>query len=786
MTIDNLHSALELWDNGFNIISIKSDHITPTPKNPAEDFRIFKTPLGKWLKFQINRASREEVKSWYTKQPYLNIGIITNGLLVVDADTDEGVQWCEDNLSVDIYSITAKGGHYFFKQPKNLKNRNTVNKGCGIDIRADGGYVVAPPSVHGSGKFYRWSSGETPMFNDIPEISLAEYEVLQELLNPTQKYTTPHRNLYQNSVKTLKSASSQDFYSPAEVGGRNDALTRQTGSLLGIGFSVDQIHQQTIDWNRNNPSPLSEEERFRTVKSMISTDDRRNPLKHLTDTSGDDYPSKTLEVLYEYSQRGERGCAELLLERFKDETLYNHDTKEWLKYDSGVWVKDSISNITWRSQKFLLEVFTEVARLAEGQEFRLKQFARDDSDNELEFKREASRYKKYALSFDKTKKAITYKKTLDQILALLATEEDIGTATIDFDQHPLLINLQNGYYDLEQDQFYDSDPKKRFLCQFRTNYIPEAKSDKWIKFLETILEGDEERIEYIQKLVGISLTGKADFQAVIFCFGDGRNVKSTFIETLRRLFGDYFGNITSETLLSSGTFSRNTSDYDMADLFGKRMVVGDELSRDGEFNESLLKKLTGGDEIKARQPREKFINFNSIHTLWMFGNHKPKITGTDEGIWRRIKLIPFEYKIPDEEVKDQSVIFKEFELEFPGILNWAIEGHRKYREEGVEEPKVVLDAIKEYRSDSDTLGRFMEECCTASESSLSTKEFFKAYESWCLSNSEYKQHQQQSSLTLELKRKGFNLRTGGGMKTLLDGYQLIEEEMVLEEEEDDF
>ena len=107
MSIDNLHSALELWDNGFNIIPIKSDPITPTPNNPAEDFRIFKTPLGKWLKYQINRASREEVKSWYTKQPYLNIGIITNGLLVVDADTDKGVQWCEDNLTVGIYSVTA-------------------------------------------------------------------------------------------------------------------------------------------------------------------------------------------------------------------------------------------------------------------------------------------------------------------------------------------------------------------------------------------------------------------------------------------------------------------------------------------------------------------------------------------------------------------------------------------------------------------------------------------------------------------------------------------------------
>ena len=148
------------------------------------------------------------------------------------------------------------------------------------------------------------------------------------------------------------------------------------------------------------------------------------------------------------------------------------------------------------------------------------------------------------------------------------------------------------------------------MCQFRTNYIPEVKLEKWIKFLETIFESDHERIEYIQKLVGISLTGKADFQAVIFCFGDGRNGKSTFIETLRLLFGDYFGKITSETLLSRGKYGGNTTDYDMADLFGKRMVVGDELSRNRSFNESLLKNLTGGDEVRASQPREQFINFS--------------------------------------------------------------------------------------------------------------------------------------------------------------------------------
>ena len=108
MTINNLKPALELWYNGFNVIPIKSDPITPTPKKPAEDFRYYKTPFGKWQQYQINRETREVVKKWYEDRPYLNIGIITNGLLVVDADTDEGVQWCKDNLSVGFIRLQQK------------------------------------------------------------------------------------------------------------------------------------------------------------------------------------------------------------------------------------------------------------------------------------------------------------------------------------------------------------------------------------------------------------------------------------------------------------------------------------------------------------------------------------------------------------------------------------------------------------------------------------------------------------------------------------------------------
>ena len=120
MTINNLQPALELWDNGFNIIRINSSIIPPSPENPTKDSRNYKKPLGKWQQYQTERETRGIVQNWFEDRPYLNIGIVTNGFLVEDADTDEGVRWCEDNLSVGIYSITAKGAHFYFKQP-NIK-----------------------------------------------------------------------------------------------------------------------------------------------------------------------------------------------------------------------------------------------------------------------------------------------------------------------------------------------------------------------------------------------------------------------------------------------------------------------------------------------------------------------------------------------------------------------------------------------------------------------------------------------------------------------------------------
>ena len=203
--VDNLEAAIDLWEKGFNVIPLRSSNPLPTPEEPSDDFSIFKKPLVKWKKYQNKRLSLEELKRYFERKPFLNLGIITNGLVIIDADNQKAVGWCDINLDTPVVSITAKGKHYYFSKPQDFQISNSVNSELGIDIRSTGGFVVAPPSVHGSGIIYRWVSAHAPELKDVPELGNAEIAVLQEQLSLSEKCISPNRshskNLFKN--KTL-------------------------------------------------------------------------------------------------------------------------------------------------------------------------------------------------------------------------------------------------------------------------------------------------------------------------------------------------------------------------------------------------------------------------------------------------------------------------------------------------------------------------------------------------------------------------------------------------------
>jgi putative DNA primase/helicase len=201
-------------------------------------------------------------------------------------------------------------------------------------------------------------------------------------------------------------------------------------------------------------------------------------------------------------------------------------------------------------------------------------------------------------------------------------------------------------------------------------------------------------------------------------------------------------------------------------------VLCSELQEGRKLNEAKVKDLTGGDTLVARPLYREFFEFKPTHKLWISGNHKPVITGVDEGIWRRIKLIPFSITIPENERRPMAELLREFEGELPGILNWAVEGNRQYKLLGLSAPEVVLKASIDYRDEMDILNTFLTECCVQNSTShVTNKELYKVYQRWCEDNTERPLPSRQ--FPNRVKERGYKLEAGSGNTRVWRGLGLL-------------
>jgi putative DNA primase/helicase len=244
-------------------------------------------------------------------------------------------------------------------------------------------------------------------------------------------------------------------------------------------------------------------------------------------------------------------------------------------------------------------------------------------------------------------------------------------------------------------------------------------------------------IKFLQKISGYELTGSVLEQCFFILYGTGANGKSTYLEVKQELFGNYARPTEFRTLLDKGKNSDAVRN-DLAALKGLRLVTSVEVGKEQRIDESLIKQLTGGDTITARFLFKEFFDFRPEFKLELAANNKPQIRGVDHGIWRRVRLIPFEVTIPEEE-QDRNLLQK-LKEELPGILNWCLRGHQMWLGEGLESPPEVEEATESYRAESDFLANFIQECCWSeadepplgTELKVSAQELYRTYEAWCL------------------------------------------------------
>jgi putative DNA primase/helicase len=341
-------------------------------------------------------------------------------------------------------------------------------------------------------------------------------------------------------------------------------------------------------------------------------------------------------------------------------------------------------------------------------------------------------------------------------MVFLASSQDevSGMKPADLDRDPWLLNVANGILDLRTGALGPHTREYMLSKTAPVAYDPEAKCPLWLAFLERVFAGDQSLIGYMQRATGYALTGLTREHCLFILYGTGRNGKGTFRDVIRGLMGEYAHEADFSTFEPSKNEAAGQPREDLVALLGKRFVAASEQNKEKRIDEALIKRLTGGDPIRARRLNENGFEFVPVAKYFLLVNDKPVIRGMDEGVWSRLRLIPFLVTIPEAE-RDAN-LGEKLRDELPGILNWAIEGCMQWHRHGMETPKAVTDATQEYREEMDVVGAFIQaRCVVQAGASVPTKDLYEAFAAWCKETGTYAKT--PNAFGREITKKGFDL-----------------------------
>lgn len=337
----------------------------------------------------------------------------------------------------------------------------------------------------------------------------------------------------------------------------------------------------------------------------------------------------------------------------------------------------------------------------------------------------------------------------------------IAVAREHFDQRRHLITLVNGVFDLDSATFTDGhDPKLLLTKSIGIKYDKDAKAPRWTKFLSQVLPSGDMR-SYVQRAAGLTLLGDAQERALFLLHGKSGTGKSQFIRVMELLFGDFAETASATTFNASSKTATLTNDLN--DLRGKRFVSLSELDQDERLNESLVKRLTGGDTAKSRGLYQENRQWRVEFMMWMATNYLPRLNSDDNAIWKRVKPIEFPVEVATLGPEDKGLAEKIFAEEASGILNWLLEGVRLYQEHGLDDLDEISSAVATYRRDVDSVAQFIDAAVEehtvvrAPEQVIPSRNLNAMYQAWCTSNGirwlgERRFAQRMESLGFERKR----------------------------------
>lgn len=474
----------------------------------------------------------------------------------------------------------------------------------------------------------------------------------------------------------------------------------------------------------------------------------------------DDFKAESLKP-EDFSDIGE---AKILAREFGDELKYS-DATGYIRYDTTVWVEsdtvatsamvdfldlqlDDATQEKFDKQDALIEAKVPEAIARSGSKSVAKYFKDIDTDTAklplLEDLISAEQYVSFVMKNRDSRK-----------IAAVTTvaRAFLGVAVSDLDKDPFLLNTKTGTYDLRKGLDGFREHAAEDLITKITTCGPDQEGHEiWEDALNTFFCNDPELIEYVQLVAGMAAIGTINQEHLIIAYGSGANGKSTFWNSIYRVMGDYAGKISADALTTS--CKRNVKP-EMAELKGKRLIIASEMDEGMRLNTGVVKQLCATDEIYAEKKYKAPFAFKPSHTLVLYTNHLPRVGANDDGIWRRLIVIPFNATITgDGDIKN----YADFLVENAGgaILAWILEGAKKViaRDYHTPFPKVVQAAIDTYRENNDWMQHFLDECCDV-EDGLSERsgELYRKYREYCAQSGEYPRS--TTDFYSEIEKRGF-------------------------------
>lgn len=641
----------------------------------------------------------DRVKAWYANFPSSNWGLSTgreSGVFVVDVDERKGGfdswdSWVEEHipggLPATLTSHTGGGGrHYFFKYPSDeVDIGNKVNWLPGVDIRSNGGYVILAPGRHISGGQYAWE-------NWGHSIADAPADLITALVSGSS-----------GGISDTKLGTLDQLLNGIDEGGRDDTIFRAACRLrrqLGDdarGAATVLILQMAA----NSTPPFPEDEALAKIEQAwkqdrsdedIFTDsadtDEEDPIFHLTDD----------------------GNSNRFVRTYGDNYRFVEDLGGWHRWTDIGWVRVS-ENIVKRTMLEIPKIILEDAKRVPDVTTR-------------------QRFRRFSLESESNAR-------VSSALNLAKTHPTIFKTSDEFDSHPEQIACMNGMLDLRTGEIRRFGRDDLFTKNTGVVYDPDFTLKAWDDFLLTATDGDDELIRYLQMAAGYTLTGLTKEECFFILSGPTASGKSTYLDGLVAAMGSYHDTTPAETFMQKyGAQTAGREEF--VKFAGTRLIVTSELPEGKRFDDSLIKRLTGGDRISARLLYSESFNFKPQFKLWMATNHDP--VTQDDAMFRRIKRVPFSHTIPvDKRDGNLKPLIADPEVGGRAVLAWAVKGAQEYLKEGrLVTPHSVQMSTDRYRQEQDMFTQFIQEVLERHTGSVvKLTEAYARYKIWAQDANEH-------------------------------------------------